>query len=153
MTAALSAGGLMAKEDASLHRQHGERGHFLDRMSTALNLTEQQKQEAKTIFSSEREAARPIRQELREERKNVESAIKAGKPAAEVEQIAKNEGLALSNLAAVRAGAEAKFYAVLTPAQQQKLGSLHQEWRQRHARVGGGSTAPAHVDSGSQESK
>jgi len=153
MTAALSAGGLMAKGDASLHREHGTRGHFLDRMSTALNLTDQQKQQAKTIFSSEREAARPIRQELRAERKNLQSAIQSGKPAEEVQQIAKNEGPALGNLAAIRAGAAAKFYAVLTPAQQQKLASLHQEWRQRRARTGSSDTAPGHIDSGTQQSK
>ena len=132
LTAALSAGGLMAKEAPWSHRQ-GTRINFLDRMSAALNLTDQQKQQAKTIFTSEREAARPIRQELRQERKTVESAIQAGKPAAEVQLMAKNEGPALGNLAAMRAAAFAKFYAVLTPAQQQKLASLHQEWRQRHA--------------------
>jgi Spy/CpxP family protein refolding chaperone len=33
----------------------------------------------------------------------------------------------------MRAAAFAKFYAVLTPAQQQKLAGLHQEWRQHHA--------------------
>ena len=50
-----------------------------------------------------------------------------------MQQIAKNEGPALANIAGMRAAAFAKFYAVLTPAQQQKLASLHQEWRQRHA--------------------
>jgi hypothetical protein len=62
------------------------------------NLTDQQKQEAKTIFMSEREGARSVLQELRQ-RKTVESAIQAGKPAAEVQQIAKNGGPALASLA------------------------------------------------------
>jgi Spy/CpxP family protein refolding chaperone len=153
MTAVLSAGGLMAKGDATVRRQHGARGHFFDRMSTALNLTEQQKQQAKTIFASEREAARPIRQELRQERKSVESAIRAGKPAADVEQIAKNEGPALGNLAAIRADAAAKFYAVLTPEQQQKFASLRQEWRQRREKTESNGTAPGHTEAGSQPTR
>ena len=58
LTAALSAGGLMAAEtNPSPHRQ-GARGNFVDRISATLNLTDQQKQQAKAIFMSEREAAR-----------------------------------------------------------------------------------------------
>src|SRR5207248_8657494 len=129
MTAALFAGGLIAKQDtASNHRQRA-RANFVEHMSTALDLTDQQKQQAKTIFMDERQAARPIRQELRQERKTVESAIQAGKPAADVQQLAMKEGPALGNLAGTRAAAQAKFYAILTPAQQQKLASLHSEWR------------------------
>jgi Spy/CpxP family protein refolding chaperone len=140
MTAALSAGGLMAKEDtAPNHRQHS-RGNFLDRMSTALNLTDQQKQQAKSIFSSEREEARPVRQELRQERKTVLSAIQGGKPAAEVQQLAKNEGPALGNLAGMRAAAFAKFHALLTPEQQQKLAGLHQQWGQHNRGAESGGT-------------
>jgi periplasmic protein CpxP/Spy len=133
LTAALSAGGLMAAEATPLRHRQGARVNFVDRMSAALNLTDQQKQQAKAIFLSERDAARSARQELRQERKAVESAIQAGKTAPEVQKIAKNEGPALADLAGMRASAFAKFYAVLTPAQQQKLASLHQEWRQRHA--------------------
>ena len=133
LAATLSAGGLMATEATpSRHRQGAQVG-FMDRMSAALNLTDQQKQQAKAIFMSERDAARAARQELRQQRKSVESAIQAGKPIAEVQQLAKNEGPALGNLAAMQDGAFAKFYAVLTPVQQQKLAGLHQEWRQHHA--------------------
>lgn len=129
MTAALSVGGLMAKQDTALPQRH----NFVDRMSTALNLTSQQKEQAKTIFTSEREAARSLRQELRENREALQSAIQTGKPLADIQQLARKQGPALGNLAAMRATAFAKFYAVLTPAQQQKLAGLHQGWRRRHA--------------------
>jgi Spy/CpxP family protein refolding chaperone len=130
ITAALLATGLMAKQDTSSnHRQF----NLVDRLSASLNLTDQQKQQAGTIFTSEREAARSIHRDLRKERREVQSAIQAGKPTAEVEQLAKQEGPALGNLAGMRAAAFAKFYAVLTPAQQQKLAGLHQDWRQHHA--------------------
>jgi Spy/CpxP family protein refolding chaperone len=130
ITAALSASGLMAKQDTSLnHRQF----NLVDRLSASLNLTDQQKQQAGTIFKSEHEAAHSTRQDLRKERREVQSAIQAGKPVAEVEQLAKQEGPALGDLAGMRAAAFAKLYAVLTPAQQQKLVGLHQEWQRHHA--------------------
>lgn len=132
ITAALSAGGLMAKADTALNNRHRQRAGLVEHMSTALNLTGQQKQQAKSIFMSERETARPIREQLRQERKTVQSAIEAGRPAAEVQQLAGKEGPALANLAGLRAGAFAKFHAVLTPDQQQKLASLHDQWRERH---------------------
>lgn len=142
LTTALTAGGLMAVEDNSLRHGQRARANFVDRMSTALSLTDQQKQQAKTIFSSEREAARPIRQELRQERKTVAAAIRTGKSPAEVQQIAKNEGPALGNLAGMRAAAFSKFYAELTPAQQQKLAGLRQEWRQHKAETQPGGNTP-----------
>ena len=139
----LSAGGLMAKQDAPWRAGQGVRRNFMDRMSTALNLTDQQKQEAKTIFTSERAAARPDRQQLMQDRKAVESAIQAGKPLADVQRLAKSEGTIMGELAAKRATASAKFYAMLTPAQQQKLVGLHQEWRQRRRGAGSRTAAGA----------
>lgn len=130
MTAALSATGLMAKQDVNAGNR---RAGFVARVSTALNLTDQQKQQAQGIFRSERQQASTVRQELRQERKAVESAIHSGKPIPEIQQLAKNEAPALGELAGIRAIAFAKFYGVLTPAQQQKLASMHHEWRQNHA--------------------
>jgi periplasmic protein CpxP/Spy len=132
ISSALSAGVLMADQGAAARHRHGTREGFLDRVSTQLSLTDQQKQEAKTIFASEREAARSVREELRADRKAVRTAIESGKPAGEVQGLAAKEGPALAKLAGMRATAFAKFYAELTPAQQQKLASLHQGWRQKH---------------------
>ena len=102
-------------------------------MTTTLGLTAQQQQEAKAIFKSEREAARPVRQELFTEKKAVRDAIQSGKPVADVEKLATNEGPVLGKLAAMRAEAFTRFYAELTPAQQQKVAGMHQQWRQ-HAK-------------------
>lgn len=130
VSSALSATALMAADQSpAVHHRQG----FLDRMSTTLNLTDQQKQEAKTIFKSEREAARPTRQELFTEKKAVRGAIESGKPAAEIQQLAAKEGPALAKLAGMRAEAFAKFYGELTPAQQQKVVTLHQQRRQKQA--------------------
>jgi Spy/CpxP family protein refolding chaperone len=131
LTAALSGGILMAKQETTSPHRGFERGARMEHLSAALNLTDQQKQQAKQIFQSERESTRAIRRQLMEERKAVRSAIQAGKPASEVEALAKNEGPELGNLAAHRAEAFAHFYSVLTPDQQQKLTTLRQEHQAR----------------------
>jgi Spy/CpxP family protein refolding chaperone len=100
-------------------------------MSTALNLDNQQKQQAAAIFRSEHETASSARHQLRDERHAVQMAIQAGRPLSEVQQLAKNEGPTLGDLAGMRAAAFDKFYGVLTPAQQRKLATLHNDWRQR----------------------
>jgi Spy/CpxP family protein refolding chaperone len=133
VAAGLSASGLIAKQETATNRRRAERATFIDHMSTALNLNDQQKQEAAAIFKSERETASSARHQLRDERHAVRMAIQNGRPPAEVQQLAKNEGPTLGDLAGTRAAAFEKFYAVLTPAQQQKLATLHDDWRQRHA--------------------
>jgi Spy/CpxP family protein refolding chaperone len=133
VAAGLSASGLMAKQETAINHRQAERATLIDHMSTALNLNNQQKQQATAIFKSERDAASPVRQQLRDERHAVQKAIQTGRPIAEVQQLAQNEGPTLGDLAGMRAGAFDKFYTVLTPAQQQKLATLHNDWRQRHA--------------------
>jgi Spy/CpxP family protein refolding chaperone len=127
-TAVLAATGIMAKETATGQHRAGNR---LDRMSAMLNLTDQQKEQAKSIFMAEREAANPAREQLRAEQKAVRTAIESHKSEAEIRQLAKDEAPALGDLAAMRASAFSKFYAELTPAQQQKLATMHQNRRAR----------------------
>lgn len=133
VSSALSAGVLMANQGSAVQNRARRHEGFVNRISTQLSLTAQQQQEAKAIFRSERESARPVRQELFTERKAVRDAVHSGKSLADVQQLATSEGPALGKLAGMRAQAFAKLYAELTPAQQQKLASMHQQWRQNHA--------------------
>ena len=133
LTLALSTAGLMAKTDAA---SENGRAHRFEKMSSALNLTPQQQEQAKAIFHSEREAAKPVREQLRQERKEVRAAIESGKPAAEVQQLATREGKALGTMAGMHAAAFSKFYAMLNPDQRQKLNSLHEQWQQHRERRG-----------------
>jgi len=133
ISSALSAGALMAAEGASAQNRQSTHEGFMNRFSNTLGLTAQQQQGAKAIFKSERDAARPVREQLLGERKAVRDAIHSGKSPAEVQQLAKNEGPTLGQLAGMRAQAFAKFYGELTPAQQQKLASVHREWREHRA--------------------
>ena len=134
VSSALSAGVLMADQGAAVQNHARRHAGVVGRMTTTLGLTAQQQQDAKAIFKSEREAARPLRQELMTEKKAVREAIQSGKPLADVQKLAASEGSALGKLAGMRAEAFAKFYAQLTPAQQQKVASMHQPWRQHHAK-------------------
>ncbi len=133
ISSALSAGALMASEGAAAPNRQRTHEGFLNRFSTTLGLTAQQQQETKAIFKSERDAARPVRQQLFAERKAVRDAVHSGKSLGEVQQLAKSEGPTLGKLAGVRAEAFARFYADLTPAQQQKLAAMHQQRRGHHA--------------------
>lgn len=122
--AALGAAGLFAAVPQGAHM--GRHGQFGNRMATALGLSDAQKTEAKAIFQSAHQTAKPVMQQLRQQRQAVQAAIQAGKPDQDVQQLASAEGPELGQLAAIRASAFEKFYATLTPDQQQKLTALRQ---------------------------
>jgi periplasmic protein CpxP/Spy len=134
--AALTATGLFAAAEAG---HMGRHGRFGARMAAELGLTDAQKAQAKTIFQSSHQTAMPIIQQLRQERQAVQAAIQAGKSDQEIQQLAQAEGPQLTQLASIRASAFAKFYAMLTPDQQQKLQTL----RQSHHGKMNGATNPA----------
>jgi Spy/CpxP family protein refolding chaperone len=108
------------------HRFEGHkgarRGNWRMLMRNYLGLTDQQKAKAETIFSNERNAARPVREQLRQARAEMRSAIQNGKP---VNRIAAGEGNLLGKLAGIRASAAEQFRGILTPQQLQKLQQLH----------------------------
>ena len=120
----VAAGGLLLAQTAAPTPARPHHGQFGSHISAALGLTDQQKAQAKTIFADAHTAAQSVRQALKQERQQVEAAIQAGKPPAEVQQIAQSEGPQLAQLAGIRAAAEAKFYGILTPEQQQKMDGI-----------------------------
>ena len=87
-----------------------------------LGLTDQQQTQAKAIFSSARESAQPLRQQLKQVRADLRAAIQAGQP---VNELAANEGKLRGQLVAIRANAAEQFRGLLTPPQLQKLQDLH----------------------------
>ena len=103
----------------------------LQHLAQVLNLTDSQKQEARTIFQQARQSARPVRQELRQNRQALAAAAKADKSNADIEKLAGNQGRLLGQLVAIRTEASAKFYQMLTPEQRAKADQMHQQFRQR----------------------
>ena len=111
------------------HRMAGP-GEFHERMMQQLNLSETQKQEAKAIFEQARTAAKPVREELMQNREALHAAIKAN-DTARIHTLAAKQGDLRAKIVEIRADAMAKFYTKLTPEQRTKADQLHQEMRQR----------------------
>ena len=102
------------------------------RMLQALDLTDAQKQQAKTIFQQARQNAQPLRQELKQNRQSLAAAAKAN-DTAQIHQLTTQQGNAMGRLADTRTQAMAKFYATLTPEQRAKADSIRQRTQQRLA--------------------
>ena len=90
----------------------------------ALNLTDAQKQQAKTIFQQTRLTAQPLAQELKQNHRALQAAVKAGNDS-EIQQLATARGQILGQVAAIHAQALAKFYGNLTPDQRARAGQTH----------------------------
>ena len=100
------------------------------RMMEALNLTPDQKTMAKSIFGQAREASKPVRMELRQNREAMAGAIKANNQG-EIAKLATERGKLTAKLATNRGDAMAKFYQTLTPAQRAKADEMHAKLQAR----------------------
>jgi len=115
------------------NRQEGRRnfaGH-LERMAQSLNLTDSQKEQARTIFQEARQSAQPIRQELRQNREKLTAAVKAGKGEAEIQKLAGEQGRLWGQLVAIQTESSAKFYQILTPEQRIKADQIDEQFKQK----------------------
>ena len=105
---------------------HGSRrARMAQRISNYLQLTPDQQAQAKQIFASSRQEAAPLRQQMKQNRQALYSAIKAGNDT-QIDQITKAQAPLMSQLAAIRAHAFEKVYATLTPDQKTKADNMRQ---------------------------
>jgi Spy/CpxP family protein refolding chaperone len=102
----------------------------LARLSRELNLTDTQKAQARTIFGQARETAKPVREQLMQNRQALRAAVKANN-SAEIEQLATARGNLMGKMLAIHSEAAAKFYQTLSPEQRVKADQLHQQFRER----------------------
>jgi Spy/CpxP family protein refolding chaperone len=100
------------------------------RMMDALNLTPDQKTVAKSIFGQAREASKPVRKELRQNREAMAAAVKADNQS-QIAKLAAERGKLTAKLAVNRGEAMAKFYQALTPAQKAKADEMHARFQAR----------------------
>ncbi len=112
-------------------------GRMQQFLAVSLDLTEAQQAQAKEIFAAARASAAPLVAQLRSGRQEMAAALKANQPDAELDRIASRQGVLLGQLAAIRAKAQAKFYALLTPAQRDKAEKLKSLRGRRAGRLGG----------------
>lgn len=134
--AALAAGMAFAQSPAPApqpgqgHAAVNRRALIRRRLMTALNLTPDQKAQAKTIFQQARQTAAPIREQLKANRQSMAAAVKAN-DTAQIQALASQQGNLAGQVAAIRAGAMARFYAGLTPAQRTQADQMQQAIHQR----------------------
>ncbi|HWD00119.1 MAG TPA: Spy/CpxP family protein refolding chaperone [Candidatus Sulfopaludibacter sp.] len=117
----------------------GQVNHRHHKMMQSLNLTDVQKQQAKTIFQQSRQSVQPVAQELKQNREALASAVKANDTAA-IEKLSATQGQLRGRMMAARAEAMAKVYQILTPEQRAKAEQMRQTVKsrmaQRHNGVG-----------------
>jgi Spy/CpxP family protein refolding chaperone len=112
-------------------RQHAfKRGMARQRMMQALNLTDSQKQQAKAIFQQTRENTKPIVDELKTNRQALSAAIKAN-DVGQIHSLSAKQGKLRGQILAARSEGKAKFYALLTPDQKAKADQMHAQFRQK----------------------
>jgi Spy/CpxP family protein refolding chaperone len=129
---ALAVGAVSAQAPANNSQPSApnRQGH-LERMAQSLNLTDSQKEQARTIFQQARQSAQPIRQELRRNREKLTAAVKAGNSEAEIQKLAGEQGRLLGQLVAIRTESSAKFYQILTPEQRIKADQMDEQFKQK----------------------
>ena len=133
LAAGLAIAQTTAAPQAGAARGKGVRAMVQKRMLKALNLTDTQKQQAKTILQSARQTAQPLAQQLKQDRAALTAAVEAG-DSAKIQELSTEMGSLRGNVLGVRSLAMAKFYALLTPDQKTKA----EEFRQKAQQVLGG---------------
>jgi Spy/CpxP family protein refolding chaperone len=118
-TAAPAPGKAAVKPRASMRR----------RMLQALNLTADQKQQAKALFQQTRQNVEPIAQQAKQNREALAAAVKAN-DTAQIQHLAAQQGNLQGQLLAIRSASMAKFYSTLTPDQRAKADQIQQRIRQ-----------------------
>ena len=113
MGGGMGPGGKMAMGPGGMMKGPG----FLAR---GLDLTDAQKEQAKTIFQTARQNAQAIQQQLKPLEQNLQEAIKANNVAGIQTAIGAMVPLR-TQLAVIHATAAAQFYQLLTPEQKAKL--------------------------------
>ncbi|MGA3016805.1 MAG: Spy/CpxP family protein refolding chaperone [Bryobacteraceae bacterium] len=128
---ALVAGFAIAQTTAAPQAGAGKgvRAMVQKRMLQALDLTDAQKQQAKTILQSARQTAQPLAQQLKQDRAALTAAVEAG-DSAKIQQLSTEIGSLRGNVLGVRSLAMAKFYALLTPDQKTKAEAFRQKAQQ-----------------------
>jgi periplasmic protein CpxP/Spy len=102
------------------------------RVASELKLTDAQQTEIKQIVADELAAARPLFEELRENRRQLREAGGEGQfDEARVRAVAAEQGQTLSELIVARERAKAKIFDVLTPEQRTRAGELLERFEAR----------------------
>jgi Spy/CpxP family protein refolding chaperone len=117
--------------------------HQVKRLTTLLSLSTAQQQQATTIFTDAAKAEMALHQQLRSAHQNLGAAVKANN-AATIDQVATTLGNLMAQSISTQAKAQAAFYQILSPEQQQKLSELQSEGPGFGGGFGFGGPGPGH---------
>ena len=100
------------------------------RVLRALNLSDAQKAQFKTIRQQTKQSVQPVRDQLKANRQAMAVAVKAN-DATQIQQLAATQGSLQGQVLAIRMQAQAKMYNSLTPDQRAKLDQIRQKIQER----------------------
>lgn len=83
----------------------------------ALNLSQDQKVQARTIFQEAVQSGKPVAQQLKQNREALAAAVTAN-DASKIQQLSTEQGQLRGQILGIRSGAMAKFLGILTPDQR-----------------------------------
>lgn len=92
-------------------------------MANSLNLTDDQKTQAKAIFKSGFDQSKPLLDQMKANRQAINQAVETDQTA-NLQSLTAAQGQLAGQLALIRANAFGQFYKLLTPDQQAKLKDL-----------------------------
>jgi len=95
-------------------------------LTTLLNLTSAQQQQATTIYINAAKAQQAMQGNDRQTHDNLKAAIRANDTAA-IDQLASSIAQNTAQITAIKAKADAAFYQILTSEQQAKLSELESQ--------------------------
>lgn len=105
--------------------QRGPGRNRTDFLATVLGLTDAQKTQATAIFEAARTASASLREKLAQQRAALREAATSNAAEIDIDRLASALGDTSGLLAAIHTKSFGKFYALLTPEQQEKLKKLH----------------------------
>jgi Spy/CpxP family protein refolding chaperone len=100
--------------------------HQVKALTTLLNLTSAQQQQATTIYTNAAKARQTIIESDKGSQDTLRTAIKNNDSAA-IDQVANTMAQNTAQLTSIKAKADASFYQILTPDQQAKLSDLESQ--------------------------
>lgn len=94
--------------------------HKVDRLTRLLSLEPGQVTQATTIFTNALNTVMPLETSLRTGRQSLQTAVKAN-DSATIDSVSANIGTLTGQIVAIQNKADAAFYAILNPSQQNTL--------------------------------
>lgn len=102
----------------------GPHAAMMQRLNRLLNLTPDQKTQAKAIFQEARASAQPLRSQMHDARVALANAVKSGAPGTQIDQLSNHAAQISGQLIAIRTKAFEKFYNTLRPDQKTTLNGV-----------------------------